>query len=614
AVRLLLKRPAPLVGSIACSLLVAVLWGGNIGILYPVLEVTLRGQSIQEWQGEGVAELEAEAAEIQQTLAALPQDGDDINDERQRLLDHQADLDAKLATRRRLLGYARLLPDDAFQTVVVLVAAVMVMTTLRCVFAVGNLVTTTLAVQHASVNLQQDYMDLVTRLDLTSYDRLGVSALTTNFTETLEHVTRGLHTLLGVSIREPLKIASCAVLAACISWRMLLIALVAAPLAALLIGVLAKRIRHTTAAQVGDSIYLNKLVLETITALPVVQACTTEPETRERIGVAARQRKNRTVLTTFLISLSKPVVEVLGLASICAVLLSGAYLLINQEVSLFGLRIVDEPLSIGQMMTFFGLLVGMSDPARKMTEVFSTLQVAVAAADRLYAVADTVPRVADPPRPVPLADGPAGIAFDRVTFGYDPQHPVLHELSLDIAAGETVAFVGRNGCGKSTLTKLLMRFYDAQQGAVTVGGVDTRAAALADLRGRIASVPQHATLFDDTVANNIRYGSPDATMAEVAAAAKRARAHAFITEQLADGYETRVGHDGHNLSGGQRQRVALARALLRDPKVLVLDEATSQIDLQSELLMREALAGFVDNVTCLIITHRPAFLELADRI
>ncbi len=180
--------------------------------------------------------------------------------------------------------------------------------------------------------------------------------------------------------------------------------------------------------------------------------------------------------------------------------------------------------------------------------------------------------------------------------------------------GETVAIVGANGCGKSTLANLVPRFFDPKQGAVRIDGVDVRDMRLRELRQQIGLVTQETVLFDDSVLNNIRYGAPHSSRAQVIEAAKQAHAHKFIESRLEHGYDTRVGNQGSKLSGGQRQRIALARAILRDPAILILDEATSQIDLESEQLIHKVLEQFTRNRTTIIITHRLATLALADRI
>jgi ATP-binding cassette, subfamily B, bacterial MsbA len=191
---------------------------------------------------------------------------------------------------------------------------------------------------------------------------------------------------------------------------------------------------------------------------------------------------------------------------------------------------------------------------------------------------------------------------------------VLDRVNLRIRCGETIAIVGPNGCGKTTLANLIPRFFDVGSGAVEIDGIDVRQARLRDLRRQIGIVTQEALLFDDTVYNNLRYGSPHATREQVIDAAKQAHAHRFVEQKLEHGYETVVGTGGTRLSGGQRQRIALARAILRDPPILILDEATSQIDLESEQLIHKALEHFVRNRTAILITHRLATLDLADRI
>jgi ATP-binding cassette, subfamily B, bacterial MsbA len=191
---------------------------------------------------------------------------------------------------------------------------------------------------------------------------------------------------------------------------------------------------------------------------------------------------------------------------------------------------------------------------------------------------------------------------------------VLNSIRLEIRAGETLAIVGPNGCGKTTLVQLLPRLYDPNKGRITFDGIDVRDVRLRDLRLRFGMVTQETLLFNDTVANNIAYGDPGASREKIEAAARKAHAHAFIIEKLPNGYDSIVGPIGSRLSGGQRQRIALARAILRNPEVLILDEATSQIDVESEQLIHNVLEEFTRNRTTLLITHRPSTIALADRV
>jgi ATP-binding cassette subfamily B protein/subfamily B ATP-binding cassette protein MsbA len=290
------------------------------------------------------------------------------------------------------------------------------------------------------------------------------------------------------------------------------------------------------------------------------------------------------------------------------------YLWANPQTTLFDMPILDEPLSLGSMLAFYALLAGIGEPSRKLSEVMNNVQRGVAASDRIFEILDSQPTIVDPPMPKTIATSQPELVFDRISFQYQSGEPVLRNVELRIPFGQTVAIVGPNGCGKSTLVNLVPRFYDPSEGVVRLDGVDLRELRLRELRGMIGLVAQQALLFDDTIRNNIRYGSPHATDSQVMAAAEKAHAHGFIIQKLADGYDTIVGERGGRLSGGQRQRILLARAILRDPKFLILDEATSQIDLESEQLIHRVLEQFRRGRTTLLITHRTSSIALADRI
>jgi ABC-type multidrug transport system fused ATPase/permease subunit len=266
------------------------------------------------------------------------------------------------------------------------------------------------------------------------------------------------------------------------------------------------------------------------------------------------------------------------------------------------------------LTTFYLMLIGIIEPARRMSGVFNYLQRASAASDRIAELLDRTTQLKSPENPKRLPSRLGDICFHDISFSYRPSELVLNSVNLEVKRGETIAIVGPNGCGKSTLMNLVPRFYDPTVGTVTIDGIDLRDVRLADLRQRIGVVTQETLLFDDTVLNNIRYGTPEATEAEVVEAAKQAHAHKFVSSTLAEGYQTICGPSGNRLSGGQRQRLALARAILRDPEILILDEATSQIDVESERLIHEVLERFVKGRTAFMITHRPQTLVLADRI
>jgi subfamily B ATP-binding cassette protein MsbA len=257
----------------------------------------------------------------------------------------------------------------------------------------------------------------------------------------------------------------------------------------------------------------------------------------------------------------------------------------------------------------------MYGPAKKLSRVNANLQQAIAAAQRIFEMIDTHTEVRDRPGATPLPPLRERIEFRDVTFNYDDGdgRRILDRVSFGVAAGQMVAIVGLSGAGKTTLVNLVPRFYDVTGGAILVDGRDVRDATLTSLRAQIAMVTQETVLFDETVAANIAYGRPDASMPEIEAAARAAHAHEFI-EALPEGYRTTIGDRGQRLSGGQRQRLAIARALLKNSPILILDEATSSLDAESELLVQDALANLMMNRTSFVIAHRLSTVRRADAI
>jgi ATP-binding cassette subfamily B protein/subfamily B ATP-binding cassette protein MsbA len=508
----------------------------------------------------------------------------------------------------------RWLPVTPFRTLVLVSLALLAGTMMKSIFRLAGHYCMARLGHLAAFELRKEFYRRTLRLDLGTFGQTGPGDLMNRFMGDVGGVSSGVQSVFGLAIREPLKMIVCLVGAAWVSWQLLVLTLVLAPLAGYAIFWLAKALKRANRRALEELSTVYDRLGETFGGLKVIQAFTMESRERSRFHQTSKQYYNRSMKITLYNAMVSPLTETMGIGIIIAAMLAGGYLVLNQQTHLFGIRISNEPITHGLLTLYYGFLAGASDPARRLSAVFNGLQRAAAASDHLYELLDRDTQVVDPPVPAPLASRLGRIQFRELSFAYNPGERVLDRVDLQITCGETIAVVGPNGCGKSTLVNLLPRFYDPTSGAVTFDGTDLRNVRVRDVRQRIGIVTQESVLFDDTVLDNIRYGSPWATDGEVHEAAKRAYAHQFITSKLAHGYQTRVGTGGNRLSGGQRQRIALARAILRDPEILILDEATSQIDVESERLIHQVLEKFVCGRTVVMITHRPSTLALADRI
>jgi ATP-binding cassette subfamily B protein/subfamily B ATP-binding cassette protein MsbA len=316
----------------------------------------------------------------------------------------------------------------------------------------------------------------------------------------------------------------------------------------------------------------------------------------------------------FWTGVDKPFTELIGVAMVAITVCAGAYLVVNKQTHLLFLKVCDTPMSVTDLLIFFGLLIGASDPLRKLSGVSVMIYQGMVSSELLYGILNAKPVLPVPAEPKKLLGRHHQLSLKDVSFHYHPSQPVLSNVSLEIPFGKTVALLGSNGSGKSTLIQLLCRYYDPVCGSIQLDDIDLKELALTDIRQRITLVSQSTELFNRSVFDNIQYGNPNATKEEVEIAARLAHAHEFITSSLSDGYETIVGQAGQKLSGGQRQRIALARAILRKPEILILDESTSQIDMASEIQIRETLQAMKGQMTILIITHREALIALADEV
>ncbi|MFD7710428.1 ABC transporter ATP-binding protein [Streptomyces sp. NPDC059786] len=453
-----------------------------------------------------------------------------------------------------------------------------------------------LDVQH---DLRTDMYRAITRLDGRRQDELSTGQVVGRATSDLQLI-QGLLFMLPMTIGNFLLFLVSLGIMAALSLPLTLVALAVAPA----IWFVAKRSRSklhpaTWYAQ-AQAAAVAGVVDGAVSGVRVVKGFGQEEQETGKLREVGRRLFAGRLRTVRLNAKYTPALQAVPALGQVAMLALGGWLAVRGQITL------------GTFVAFSSYLAQLVGPVRMLAVVLTVGQQARAGAERVLELIDTRPSIEDGTKELP-ADAPATVEFDDVSFGYEEGRPVLSGLSFEIRAGETLAVVGSSGSGKSTVSLLLPRFYDVTHGAVLVGGHDVRELTQDSLRAAIALVPEDSFLFSDTVGANVSYGRPDATQEEIEAAARAAQADRFIAE-LPDGYDTKVGEHGLTLSGGQRQRVALARAILADPRLLVLDDATSAVDARVEHEIHEALGRVMAGRTTLLIAHRRSTLNLADRI
>ncbi|HEY8486516.1 MAG TPA: ABC transporter ATP-binding protein [Limnochordales bacterium] len=500
--------------------------------------------------------------------------------------------------------FDRVLSGGDLQQLHRLLALVAGLYLVRGIFHFGGAYLLAFAGQRATADLRARVHDHLQRLSLAYHQRQRVGDLVSRLTADLGMVQAALTPGLTELVRDLLTlVGSCAILV-WVHWKLALLALTVLPVTGVVVdlyGRVIQRYAREMQARIGE---VAGVLHESLSAIRIVKAFTLEEQQRRRFatsnerGFRAAMQSARAMATAF------PVVEFLMLAAMAAVVYVGAR------------EVLSGRLTTGELVAFLSYLGMLSGPVSSVGRFYTQLRQAAAAADRVAEILREPPEAVNAPGTVVLdpARVKGRVCFEHVSFRYEGSDgEALHDINLEVEPGEVVAIVGPSGAGKTTLVSLIPRFFDPTSGRVVLDGRDLRSLRLDSLRRLVAVVPQETVLLHLTVAENIALGRPGASRAETIEAARMANAHEFI-QALPQGYDTVLGDLGAGLSGGQRQRIAIARAVLRDPRILILDEATSSLDPESEAAVQEALARLMRGRTTFVVAHRLSTVARADRI
>lgn len=449
-------------------------------------------------------------------------------------------------------------------------------------------------------DLRCDLYEHIHSLSLAFFQREStgklISKVSNDISKVMDLTTRDLADLL----RSSAEVVALLGYAFYTDWKFSLFAICLLPVFATPIVYLGKKMRRTSKQAQGKIADITALMHEAFAGARIVKAFGMEKFEVKRFYKQSMKYFGVLMRAARVSSLSSPVVELIGFAGLSVIFVVGGY------------QIVDDKLTPGELVAILAAMGRLYEPAKKLSRINVSIQKGLGAAERVFEIIDTEPLITEVPNAVELPTISKGIAFERVSFAYDHE-PILNDVSFEIPKGKIVALVGQSGAGKTTIANLLPRFYDTSKGSIRIDGLDIKQATLQSLRSQIGIVTQQVILFNESVKNNIAYGRSDIPDEKVIEAAKAAYAHDFIMA-LPRGYDTNIAEAGSRLSGGERQRISIARAILKSPPILVLDEATSSLDTEAEMLVQQAIMNLVKNRTVLIIAHRLSTIRAADTI
>lgn len=606
--------------SVVCAVFVSLFWAVNLSIAFPIVKVLFENDSIHAYVASEMSKFDAEIENEDKTLKSLRPDQVERRAVSQtRLSVAQSSLAFATAIQRNILPWV---PRDKFDTITAILAILLAATLLKGLFTYFQELLVGSVVQLTVNSIRQACFRSALRLDYQTLHRIGDSALMSRMTNDIEQMTSTIR-IFGVSmIREPLKAAGCILVAFYINWRLTLLTVTVVPMLGYMFHRFGKKLRDASHRSMQSMAQIYNTIAETFGASRIVMAFSGFRRHRKLFLAANRAYYKDSMKIVRLGALIRPLTEIMALVAMFAALGPGAYLVLRNTNEIWGIQLATRPMDIAELTTLYAMLLGTLDPVRRLSGCFTQIKRGMAGSERVFELIDEKSIIPEPRKPHVMVRHSSTILFQDLSFRYqgtmeaDHQRPLaLKNVTLEVKFGEVVAIVGGNGSGKSTLVSLLPRFIDPTQGLVMIDGVDIREFRTMDLRSQIGLVTQETMLFNDTIYENIRYGNPNATKEQIEDAARQAHAMQFIS-QLPDGFQTVVGEKGGKLSGGQRQRISLARAIVRDPAILILDEATSAVDSSSEETIHRVLKKFSAGRTVFVISHvlNRTFLDLVTRI